>query len=103
MSGQRCRPRPAARTTRWMRSTGPSLFACPPRITIAYIARRTAEGLTKKDIKRCLKRFLAREESERDDRSPSSVGVEFGPLKARLTYKGVNAVVERSTASASGS
>lgn len=29
--------------------------------TIDYVARRTAEGLTKKDIIRCLKRFLARE------------------------------------------
>jgi len=29
--------------------------------TIAYVARRTAEGLTKKDIIRCLKRYLARE------------------------------------------
>jgi hypothetical protein len=26
-----------------------------------YVARRTAEGLTKKDIIRCLKRFVARE------------------------------------------
>lgn len=29
--------------------------------TIAYVARRTAEGRTKRDIIRCLKRFLARE------------------------------------------
>jgi transposase len=29
--------------------------------TIGYVARRTAEGLSKKDIIRCLKRFLARE------------------------------------------
>ena len=29
--------------------------------TIAYLARRTAEGLSKKDIIRCLKRFVARE------------------------------------------
>ncbi len=29
--------------------------------TIAYVARSTAEGLTKKDIIRCLKRYLARE------------------------------------------
>lgn len=26
-----------------------------------YVARRTAEGMTKKDIVRCLKRFVARE------------------------------------------
>lgn len=29
--------------------------------TIAYVERRTAEGLSKKDIIRCLKRYLARE------------------------------------------
>ena len=29
--------------------------------TIDYVARRTAEGLSKTDIIRCLKRFLARE------------------------------------------
>jgi len=29
--------------------------------TIEYVARRTTEGLTKKDIIRCLKRFVARE------------------------------------------
>jgi transposase len=29
--------------------------------TIAYVARRTEEGLTKKDIIRCLKRYLARQ------------------------------------------
>ncbi len=31
----------------------------PP--TIAYVTRRTAEGLSKKDIIRCLKRYVARE------------------------------------------
>ena len=31
----------------------------PP--TIEYVSRRTAEGLSKKDIIRCLKRFVARE------------------------------------------
>lgn len=29
--------------------------------TRAYTARRTAEGLSKKDIMRCLKRYIARE------------------------------------------
>jgi hypothetical protein len=29
--------------------------------TIAYVERRTAEGLSKRDIIRCLKRYLARE------------------------------------------
>lgn len=29
--------------------------------TQEYVARRTAEGMTKKDIIRCLKRFVARE------------------------------------------
>lgn len=33
--------------------------------TIAYVTRRTAEGLTKKDIIRCLKRYLAREVYQR--------------------------------------
>ena len=33
--------------------------------TIDYVARRTAEGLSKKDIIRCLKRFLAREVYQR--------------------------------------
>jgi hypothetical protein len=31
----------------------------PP--TIAYVERRTADGLSKKEIIRCLKRYLARE------------------------------------------
>jgi hypothetical protein len=29
--------------------------------TIEYVTRRTAQGLSKKDIIRCLKRFVARE------------------------------------------
>jgi hypothetical protein len=29
--------------------------------TITYVERRTAEGLSKKEIIRCLKRYLARE------------------------------------------
>jgi transposase len=29
--------------------------------TIGYVARRTAEGLTEKDIIRCWKRFVARD------------------------------------------
>jgi hypothetical protein len=29
--------------------------------TRAYVARRTAEGLSKKEIIRCLKRYIARE------------------------------------------
>lgn len=29
--------------------------------TIAYVSRRTAQGLSKKNILRCLKRFIARE------------------------------------------
>jgi transposase len=33
--------------------------------TIEYVARRTAEGLSKKDIIRCLKRFVAREAYQR--------------------------------------
>ncbi len=33
----------------------------PARIITAYVARRTADGRTKREIIRCLKRFLARE------------------------------------------
>ena len=33
--------------------------------TIDYVARRTTEGLSKKDIIRCLKRFLARQVYQR--------------------------------------
>ena len=32
-----------------------------PQPTLDYVSRRTAQGLTKKDIIRCLKRFVARE------------------------------------------
>lgn len=33
--------------------------------TIEYVSRRTAEGLSKRDVIRCLKRFLAREVYQR--------------------------------------
>lgn len=45
--------------------------------TIDYVARRTSEGLSKKDIIRCLKRFLAREIYQRvmaDHRARQTVG-----------------------------
>jgi len=35
-------------------------MSCDPR-TRAYVARRTAEGKTTKEIIRCLKRYIARE------------------------------------------
>ena len=35
-------------------------LACDPR-TKAYAARRTTEGKTRKEIIRCLKRYIARE------------------------------------------
>jgi transposase len=35
-------------------------MACDPR-TQAYVARRTAEGKTRKEIMRCLQRYVARE------------------------------------------
>jgi transposase len=35
-------------------------MSCDPR-TKAYVARRTAEGKTTKEIMRCLKRYVARE------------------------------------------
>ena len=53
--------------------------------TIAYVTRRTAEGLTKKDIIRCLKRFLAREVYQRvmiDHRA--RLALISTPLKGRL-------------------
>lgn len=46
--------------------------------TIDYVARRTAEGLTKKDIIRCPKRFLAREVYQRvmtDHRARSAAAI----------------------------
>jgi len=45
--------------------------------TIDYVARRTAQGLSKKDILRCLKRFVAREAYNgliKDHRSRAAVG-----------------------------
>jgi len=38
----------------------PGPHALPPA-TKDYVARRTAEGRTKKEILRCLKRYIARE------------------------------------------
>jgi hypothetical protein len=37
------------------------LGAREPNLTQAYIARRTAEGKTIREIKRCLKRYITRE------------------------------------------
>jgi hypothetical protein len=37
--------------------------------TRAYIARRTAEGETTREIRRCLKRYIARERSRQLTRS----------------------------------
>ena len=60
-----------------------------------YVARRTADGRTKREIIRCLKRFLAREIYQRvmtdfRTRKPSS-----RPLKTRvLTYRGVSTFQE---------
>jgi hypothetical protein len=49
----------APRTPRSTWSSSPECAAInPPR---AYVARRTAEGLSKTDIMRCLKRLVARE------------------------------------------
>jgi transposase len=46
--------------------------------TLEYVARRTAEGLSKKDIIRCLKRFVAREiyRSLLDDHQARTGGVQ---------------------------
>ena len=51
------------------RAHGPAIALCCTvivrmrlhRPTIDYVARRTAEGLSKRDIIRCLKRYLARQ------------------------------------------
>lgn len=64
----------------------------PP--TIAYVERRTTEGLTKKDIIRCLKRFVAREiyallPHQRPQ--PRRPGISHQPLDI---YRGFNAAAE---------
>lgn len=43
--------------------------------TIAYVARRTAEGKTKRDIIRCLKRYVIREVYRliRSPRTPTQI------------------------------
>ena len=52
-------------------------MSCDPR-TQAYVARRTAEGKTKKEIIRCLKRYVAREVYKaiiRPAHGPASSGI----------------------------
>ena len=48
--------------------------------TIDYVCRRTAEGLSKKDIIRCLKRFVARGLPRTDPRPPIRCGLHRGRL-----------------------
>lgn len=53
--------------------------------TIDYVARRTAEGLSKRDIIRCLKRYLAREVYQSvmtDHRARQTVTLEAAPTKS---------------------
>lgn len=53
--------------------------------TIDYVARRTAEGLSKRDIIRCLKRYLAREIYKAvmiDHRTRQTAAAEAAPTKS---------------------
>jgi hypothetical protein len=65
--------------------------------TIDYVARRTAQGLTKKDVIRCLKRFIAREVYQRvmtDQRarttSPITLTATGKPVLARAHQHGLD-------------
>jgi transposase len=62
-------------------------LAHDPR-TKAYLARRTAEGKTKKEIIRCLKRYIAREiykalsQPQRPSRAPAPLAKQDLPAPA---------------------
>ena len=63
--------------------------------TIDYVARRTADGMPKREIIRCVKRYLAREVYQRvmtDHRARQAL--EKPPEANVLTYRGVNAAME---------
>ena len=62
--------------------------------TIDYVARRTAEGLTKKDIIRCLKRFLAARFTNESWPTTESGNALPPPLEPIFDYRGVNALME---------
>ena len=65
--------------------------------TIAYVVRRTTEGLSKKDILRCLKRFIAREIYHgllRDHRARATANADLGTWITLLTHRGLNALAE---------
>jgi transposase len=51
----------------------------PP--TIAYVTRRTQEGKTKREIIRCLKRYLAREIYHTITQSPTAITPQPVPRK----------------------
>src|SRR5689334_19514823 len=62
-------------------------LACDPR-TKAYAARRTAEGKTKKEIIRCLKRYIARATSQtRSFGYGLDVGASAAPRAAAITSR----------------
>ena len=65
--------------------------------TLDYVIRRTGQGLSKKDIIRCLKRFVAREIYNAligDHRSRTARSeVAWRAATTVLTYRGVNAVM----------
>ena len=61
--------------------------------TIACIQRRTAEGLSKREIIRCLNRYLAREVYTL---LPATTTATYGSPQARLAnYRSINAVARR--------
>lgn len=60
--------------------------------TIDYVTRRTAEGLAKRDIIRCLKRFLAREIYQRV--MTDHQACHAAQSRTLSTYRGVNALAE---------
>ena len=63
--------------------------------SIDYVARRTTEGLTKKDIIRCLKRFLAPQGlPTRHDRPPNPTTHRSRHLNPNTHHRGINAVME---------
>ena len=64
--------------------------------TVDYVARRTADGRTKRDIIRCLKRFLAREIYQRvmTDYRARQADIQAASTIV-LTYRGVNGVYYR--------
>ena len=62
--------------------------------TQAYAQRRTAEGLSKKEIIRCLKRYLAREVYALLPAPERAAALQQGLLKDLTIYRSINALAE---------